>query len=66
MTEQFSIYYDDLTDDKKSDYLDFCGVESESELNHQTVPIAIIEMEREEANEQSKRGRSALFKRTSV
>lgn len=49
MSKIFEIYYNDLTDDRKSDYLDFSEVDSESELNHETIPIAIVE--REEDNE---------------
>lgn len=49
----FEIYYNDLTDDKKSDFLDFCGVESESELNNELSPLVVIEAEVEEENEQT-------------
>jgi hypothetical protein len=52
MIKTFEIYYNDLTDDKKSEYLDFVGVDSETELNHEFSPLVTIEIEveREESN----------------
>jgi len=44
----FEIYFNDLTDSAQEEYLDLCGVDDESELNHEIVPLAILEMEEED------------------
>jgi len=45
--EQFEIYYNDLRTEAQLRYLKFAGVKSADELNHEYIPIAIIEIEKE-------------------
>ncbi len=47
MIKQLEIYYDDLTPHAQKRYLDFAEVESAEELNHEYIPIAIIEIDTE-------------------
>jgi len=47
MLKQLEIYYDDLTVKKQQEYLDFAGAEIAEELNHEYIPIAIVEMDTE-------------------
>jgi len=47
MIKTFEIYFDDLTVKKQQEYLDFAGVEIAEELNHEYIPIAIVEMDTE-------------------
>lgn len=49
--EQFEIYYNDLHSEAQERYLEFAGVSSAEELNHEYIPIAIIEIEKEVENE---------------
>jgi len=46
-TRKFEIYYRDLNVETQCEYLKFAHVKSESELNHEIEPLAIIEMENE-------------------
>jgi len=43
----FEIMFSDLNDDAQSEFLKFQGVENESELNHEILPLAIVELEEE-------------------
>ncbi len=44
----FEIYFDDLLPDAQLAYMKACGVESPEDLNHDCIPIAILEIEKEE------------------
>lgn len=48
--KQFEIYYDDLHPEAQLRYLEFAGVDSAEELNHEYIQIAIIEIEEEVEN----------------
>jgi len=43
--KSFEIYYNDLSEEAKKEYLKFEGVEDESDLNHEITPLAIIDLE---------------------
>ncbi len=43
----FEIWFDDLCEDAKGAFLEFHGIENESELNLGITPIAIIDLEEE-------------------
>lgn len=45
MTKTFEIYFNDLNKKAQEEYLKFEGVLSESDLNADMLPIAIIEVE---------------------
>jgi len=45
--KEFEIYFDDLTPEAQQNYLDFAEVEYAEELNHESIPIAIIEIDTE-------------------
>lgn len=47
-TRTFEIYFNDLNDEAKARLLEFEGVESDSELNHEYIPLTILEREVEE------------------
>jgi len=46
----FEIWYEDLSEYAKKNYLEFQGVQNERELNVEIIPLAIIDLEEE--NEQ--------------
>jgi hypothetical protein len=45
--KSFEIWYDDLSDEAKKNYLKFQGVQNERELNAEVIPLAIIDLEEE-------------------
>ena len=47
MTKTFEIYYEDLNSNAQKNYLKFAEVENAEELNHEYIPIAIIEIDTE-------------------
>lgn len=47
--ESFEIYFDDLNEGAKKNYLEFVRVTDESELNHEIAPLAIIDIEIDDA-----------------
>lgn len=53
-TKSFEIYFNDLNEKTQKAYLEFEGVEDESELNHEISPLAIIDREIEEESEDGK------------
>ena len=48
MTRTHEIYFNDLNDEARAEYLKFQQVQDESELNHEIAPLAILEVEDEE------------------
>jgi len=48
MTRTHEIYFSDLNEQAKKEYLEFHGVKSAEELNEGISPIATIELEEEE------------------
>jgi len=42
------IYFDDLNEDAKRRYLEFEKAESEDELNHEILPLCILDREEED------------------
>lgn len=43
--KSFEIYYDDLNEGAQKAYLQFEGVDDESELNHEISPLCILDRE---------------------
>jgi len=41
----FEIYFDDLNEEAKAEYLVFVGADYDSDLNHENLPLAIVEVE---------------------
>ncbi len=44
-TRKFEIYYRDLNAETQQEYLKFVQVQSEDELNHEFIPLAILDRE---------------------
>jgi hypothetical protein len=47
-TRTFELYFNDLNDEAKDRLLKFEEVESDSDLNHEYIPLAILERENED------------------
>lgn len=47
-TKSFEIHFDDLNEGAQKAYLQFEGVDDESELNHEISPLCILNREIEE------------------
>jgi hypothetical protein len=45
--KRFEIMFSDLNDEAKKKFLEFSGCENETQLNTESVPLAIIELEDE-------------------
>ena len=40
---QFEIYFSDLKSKKQKEYLEFCQASDKAEINHESVPICVLE-----------------------